>query len=140
MGDEAIDPEVAYEALSAGARLALLRNPEGIMPPQFIGQVMAVCGHSCVAGISGGVDSVPQMAVLQGPLSEYLSQCRCVLDAWWISLTPQLRAVIRCREAVPESLALQLPQHTPWTAVSTPCSHLLVRDYLELQATGLELM
>ncbi len=92
---------MAYGALSAGARLALLRNPEGIMPPQFIGQVMAVCGHSCVAGISGGADSVPQMAVLQGPLSEYLSQCRYVLDAWWNSLTPQLRAVIRCREACP---------------------------------------
>lgn len=47
---------------------------------------------------------------------------------------------IRCREAVPESLALQLPKHIPWTAVSTPGSHLLVRDYLELQATGYELM
>ena len=140
MGDEAIDPVTAYEALSAGARLALLRDPEGIMPSQFIGQVMAVCGGSCVAGITGGPDPIPQMAMLQGPLSEYLAQCRCVLDSWWNSLTPRARAGIRCREAVPESLALQLPKHIPWTAVSTPGSHLLVRDYLELQAAGYELM
>ncbi|MDV7242308.1 MULTISPECIES: hypothetical protein [Rhodococcus] len=140
MGDEAIDPEAAYEALSAGARLALLRNPEGIMPPQFIGQVMTVCGNSCVAAISGKADSVPQIALLQGPLSDYLAHCRCALDTWWNSLTPPLRAGIRCREAIPETLPLQLPDHSPWADVSTPCSPLLVRDYLELQATGGELM
>ncbi|TQC43644.1 hypothetical protein EEB14_41890 [Rhodococcus sp. WS4] len=140
MGDKAVDPEKAYESLSDGARLALLGNPEGIMPPQFIGQVMTVCGQSCVASITAGADALPLMAVLQGPVSVYLSQCRSALDAWWNSLTPQLRAVIRCREELPESMAPQFSKHSPWTALSTPGSRLLVRDYLELQATGRELM
>ncbi|UNQ37917.1 hypothetical protein MPC38_14225 [Prescottella equi] len=87
MGDAIPEPEHVYGRLSERARLALLRNPQGFVPPEFIGQVISVCGDDSVCYVTSD-DDVPHFAIFQGPLSDYLFVRRQCLDAWWDALEP----------------------------------------------------
>lgn len=96
MGDATSEPEHLYGRLSERARLALLRNPQGFVPPEFIGQVMTVCGDDSVCYVTEENDAVPHFAIFQGAVSDYLFARRQGLDAWWDALEPEvLRALVR---------------------------------------------
>ncbi|PTR32286.1 hypothetical protein C8K36_1011338 [Rhodococcus sp. OK519] len=119
MGEETPDPEHLYRCLSERARLALLRNPQGFVPPEFIGQVMSVCGEESVC-YAAPDDALPHFAIFQGPVSDYLYARRRDLDAWWEALDPQAR-----RDLARGHLARE--------------SALLDSDYAALRTTGSDL-
>lgn len=120
MGDEMPDPEYLYGRLSERARLALLRKPQGFVPPEFIGQVMSVCGNDSVCYVSPGDDALPHFAILQGPVSDFLYACRQDLDAWWETLAPAARTALASGDVVFES-------------------SLVDSDYVTLRMTGADL-
>ncbi|MFC9518444.1 hypothetical protein ACFTSD_22155 [Nocardiaceae bacterium NPDC056970] len=102
MGDSTPDPERLYGRLSERARLALLRNPQGFVPPEFIGQVMSVCGDDSVCYVTSG-DGVPHFAIFQGAVSDYLFARRQDLDYWWDALEPGLRRALARGQTVFDS-------------------------------------
>ena len=119
MGDAIPEPEPVYGRLSERARLALLRNPQGFVPPEFIGQVISVCGDDSVCYVTSD-DDVPHFAIFQGPLSDYLFVRRQCLDAWWDALEPGVRRSLAKGDGVFDS-------------------SLVDSDYVTLRLTGADL-